>query len=86
MTIQLCTQLKQLWKLSLKKITGLNLDTAITCAVLSPVNYPSQLADGHLWVRIILVSDEYIDMNMFKTFVLWLMHFMRMTIAVMYAA
>ena len=35
-------------KIKPEKITGLNLDTAITCAVLSPVNYPSQLADGHL--------------------------------------
>ena len=36
--------------------------------MLSPVSYPSQLGDGHSRVRIIPVSDEYIDMNMFETY------------------
>ena len=35
-----------------------NPDPVITGAVLSPVSYPSQLGDGHSWVRIIPVGDE----------------------------
>ena len=69
MTIAVCTQLKQLWKLSRKKIRlerESHQDPAITSAVLSPVSYPSQLGDDHSWVRIIPVGDEHMDMNMFE--------------------
>ena len=62
-----------------------NPDTAIIGAVLLPVSYPSQLGDGHSWVRIIPVGDEYMDTNMFETyFVLHILYSLWMTIAVMY--